>query len=239
MPQLLPLAIVLLTLGAGAPPEAPMRMQDAVLPVFVPGPEAVPGPALTAWLDAHPDALVKLPFTVWRGPLGEVTHAAIGAQRTPPAASVKLSDTALGVSLADRLRSLCGERARCLVSLSGLWEPGALSLRGIPERLEGEGPWRAAIARRASCLQVRVQKALHCARGPSGCEQCRAAEAGPALPKLLDLCPEGELARPVVEVVRDGEVQHRVYDVLQSFLTEAEGRAFAKAHGVEWVDAVP
>lgn len=84
-----------------------------------------------------------------------------------------------------------------------------------------------------ACFAIRALKPLHCARGPKRCERCRTAQAQPARPSLLDLCPKNpEAARPVVELERAGKAQFFAYDVVKVFTDEAEARAYAKAHGI-------
>lgn len=97
----------------------------------------------------------------------------------------------------------------------------------------------AEVERAPSCLAIRTQVELHCARGPKACAKCAAAAAKPPLPRLLDVCPEGDYARPTVSVVRDGKVTYRVYDVLRSFADAAEAKAFADKHGIVDVQLVP
>ena len=81
-------------------------------------------------------------------------------------------------------------------------------------------------------LVVRRIRMAHCKRGPERCEHCRAAAEKPALPKLLDVCPYGDAARPTTEVERAGTKSARPYDVLQVFADATEARAFAQKHGV-------
>ena len=229
-----------------APPEPGMRLQDAVPPVFVAVRVIEPGEEWARWLAGREGAHLHLPFTIWRGPLGEVTQAQLGADRWLTPQPVRLQDDALGVSLVDRLRARCGAPPEpCRIWLSGLWrgatdgQPARLELRAVGDPLSEAGPWAASVIRAPSCLVIRVQKALHCARGPERCTKCREAADGPALPKLLDLCPEGDVARPVVTFTRAGKEEHRVYDVVRTFPSLEEAKAFAGKHRIELLDAAP
>lgn len=210
-----------------------MRMQDAVPPVFVAGEKAEAGPSLDAWLAAHKADEVKLPFTIWRGALGDVEIAAIGVVATPPAESLRLSDSALGVSLHDRLQQACGAEPRCVVWLSGRFGDG-FSVLAFHGPVAPDATPTASAARSPDCLVIRTQRPIHCARGPERCRHCREAEEAPARPKLLDVCPDDRdlVARPVIDLVRDGETVHRVFDVVSVFADEAEAQAFATAHGI-------
>lgn len=216
-----------------------MRMQDAVPPVFVAGAKAEPGPALESWLVAHRGDEVKLPFTIWRGALGDVEQAALGVVAERPAAALHLSDSALGVSLHDRLQQACGADVRCVVWLSGRFgDAGAFTVLAFHGAVTPEGTLTAWAARPSSCLVIRTQQPIHCARGPKRCKDCREAQEAPAMPKLLDVCPDDRdlVARPVIDLVRDGAPAHLVYDVVQVFADEAEARAFAQAHGIVDMD---
>lgn len=102
---------------------------------FVDGPALSPASAVLAWLDGEGKGQrVQLPFAVVVSPLG-VESARLGA---PPLAddalSVKLDDTALGVSLADQLGKLCGADGACDVWLEGVWGAtvGGLDGPGMP-----------------------------------------------------------------------------------------------------------
>jgi hypothetical protein len=202
----------------------------------------VDDPGFEAWLRATRGA-VKLPFTIWRNPR---RVGAIGVHASPPKALLRFSDGALGIPLDERLRQLCGDADPCRVWLSGrlgesmplpVPEPETnFNVHAVHERVEGDGPHGAQSVRGPACLAIRSLKPLHCARGPQRCEKCKAAAASPAVPKLLDLCPWGEVAWPVIELQRGGETQHRTYDVLRSFADATEARAFAQKHGLTDVE---
>jgi len=216
------LALLLAADVPASPPRepAPMRLVPERPLVLVEGPTPEERSALE-WLAARPDALVRLPVTLVAG------RATLGG---PDGPALRLDDAALGVSLADRVRQLCPEAQSCALRLTGIFRPGApptLALRRIPERADDSS--RLQRARSPACLAVRLLRPLHCARGRERCERCREHEARPAVPKLLDLCPEGDLARPTVQA-GDGTI--RVYDVLRSFPDAAAARAFAAEHGV-------
>lgn len=232
---------LLLTLLAGTCTMAQDKreLHQAPATFFVGGPRVDDAEALQRWLSGHQHAAsVKLPFTVWRAQGGRLAGA-IGVHAQLPEPHYRFDDSALGIALPQRLERLCKEE-RCEVWLSGrlgsllgnATEP-TFSVFAVHELVTGGGPHFAQAGRRVDCLALQVMKKLHCARGPSRCEKCKAAAAEPARPKLLDLCPwPPDAARPVVELARDGGTQHRVYEVLKTFDTVEQARAFAAEYGL-------
>lgn len=220
-----------------------MLKQDHVPPIFAAGP-SVADVDFESWLKAT-RLPVKLPFTIWRAP-----HrvGAIGVHDAMPATVLSFSDSRLGISLDDRLHQTCGEADPCHIWLEGqrgvtvpLPASSPLSasspsdvfeVHAVHGPVEGAGPHAAQVVRDDACLAIRLMKPLHCARGPARCEKCKAAQASAPSPKLLDVCPHGDVARPTIEIERDGKTFYRSYDVLQTFADIGEARTFAKRHGV-------
>lgn len=241
------LLAVLIVTGATAvaePTGKPMRKQDWKPPIFVGGPRIDAKAELDAWITAQrmKQRSIKLPFTI----LGD-KQAVLGVVdgEVPAAQRIRLDDGALGVSLAERLRQLCPDRAqRCALWLSGRFgtlqnkdeDPRkTFSIFIVHERVADNvdrATLRAEGERPVDCLAIRFERPLHCARGASRCEKCRDAQKQPARPKLLDLCPEGDHARPTITVVRDGKEQVRVYDFLRAFDTSEAAEEFAQKHGI-------
>lgn len=228
--------------AVAAEPGGPMLMQDAVPAVFVPGVKAAPGVELDAWVMTRPGVELKLPVTIWRGTIGEIEHAEIGVVTDRTGEKLDLQDR-LGVALTDRLRTDCGDAARCVVWLSGRFgglvgDPpaavGAFSVLGYHGQVAADASPMASAARPTECLAIRLMQPIHCARGPKRCSGCREAMEVPAESRLLDLCPDNVevAARPVIDIVRNGVTEHRVFDVVRVFADEAEGRAFAERHGI-------
>ncbi len=202
--------------------DAGMRMQNFVPPIYADGPR-VDEAAFAAWFPKQTD--VKVPFTIWRKP---TRVGAVGVFT-----KLSFNDSALGISLDERLRQSCANEEPCRVWLSGrLSEPAVFNVFAVHERATGDGPQRAQFARGESCLAIRSLKPLHCARGPTRCEKCKLASTQPATPKLLDVCPWGDAARPTIETQRNGEKVFRTYDLLRSFAGESEAREFAQKHGL-------
>lgn len=83
------------------------------------GPALEPVDALKAWLEDSGDAVLRVPLTVTQTPPMRL-EARVGAL------PVRLDDTALGVSLVDRVRSACGETKTCTVWVEGRWRDGTL-----------------------------------------------------------------------------------------------------------------
>lgn len=232
-------------------PSSAVSKADWRPPVFVRGPKLADGRELDAWLarqrGKQPPVSLKLPFTIFAAD----RKAALGVVDDWPVQSrIRLDDGALGISLDERLRLLCPERpARCTLWLSGrfgaLLDEDAASLRtfavfAVHERIPADvdrGSLHASVERRPDCLAIRAQKPLHCARGSLRCARCKAAEQQPAKPRLLDLCPDGDQARPTIQITREGKQQVRVYDVLQTFDSADGAEAFAREHGIADVAA--
>ena len=90
---------------------------------FKPGSPLRPSERLEAWLDRQ-QGVLRLPVTISADSLGHVTRAMLGDLE------LKLGDSALGVSLADRIRQHCGPRASdagtppCVLRLEGRWVAG-------------------------------------------------------------------------------------------------------------------
>lgn len=212
-----------------------MRKQDHVPPIFANGP-SIGDPGFEAWLKTHAGP-VKLPFTIWREPR---RVGAIGVHTTMPASVLRFSDGSLGIPLDDRLRQICGDAEPCRVWLAGrlgesmpmpdLDPSTVFNVHAVHERVEGNGAHAAQFIRGDACLAIRSLKPLHCARGPDRCETCKKAQANAATPMLLDVCPVGDVARPTIEIVRNGKKTFQPYDVLQTFPDGEAARAFAKRH---------
>ena len=94
---------------------------------FAPGPSLDDPAALLAWLEAHPNAYLRLPVVVVTSTDGLPGHevAYIGTEPASPpdgAILLDLDDSTLGIGLSDRLRSLCdSENAFCVVWIEGTW----------------------------------------------------------------------------------------------------------------------
>lgn len=225
------------------------KTPQAPPPLWVDGPPLEPDKGLRRWLAAraakYPRALFRLPFTFFEG---QTSRAALGLPRAGETASThRLDDGALGISLADHLRRLRGTATGpCAVwlsvrvgSLLGAAEPEdlpRLSVFAVHERVEAAAAGeelRAQAARGSDCLAVRLLSHGHCARGPAICQRCAAAAEKPASPALLDLCPDGDAARPTIAVEREGQRTWVAYDVLRWFASVEEARAFATRHGLD------
>ena len=74
----------------------------------------------------------------------------------------------------------------------------------------------------------------HCARGPAMCAKCREME------KTREICllkvyaqSDGKVARPVIEVTRDGQRQFLEFDVEKVFKDASEARAYAAKNKIQ------
>lgn len=79
---------------------------------------------------------------------------------------------------------------------------------------------------------IREMRLAHCKRGPELCETCR--EMDVERPCLLDIAPDdaGLMQRRVIEVEVNGETEWREFDIVRSFESEEEARAYADEHGI-------
>ncbi|MHB1357560.1 MAG: hypothetical protein ACYCZF_16445 [Anaerolineae bacterium] len=79
---------------------------------------------------------------------------------------------------------------------------------------------------------IRATRSVHCSRGPVLCAKCRAMNEIKWM--LLDIDPpdQDKVARPTIEVTRDGKSEWRVYDVIRVFASASEARAYAFEHQV-------
>ena len=100
---------------------------------FVNGPAVADTPALSAWLSEHDGDRRLLALPVSMDNLGiEVTNFAVGS------ISIAVSDSALGVSLADHVRAKSEPNTRCRLWLQGFWSEGTLHLRRVGDPVDGE-----------------------------------------------------------------------------------------------------
>jgi uncharacterized sulfatase len=96
---------------------------------FTRGPDISPSSRLLAWLDAELQRgespggprRIRLPVSVTLDAAGGVASARIGVSDEADAIKVRLNDSALGISLADRARQMCGSGSRCAVWVEGFW----------------------------------------------------------------------------------------------------------------------
>jgi hypothetical protein len=106
---------------------------------FVDGPPVGDDDALANWLAAHDGDRRQLRLPVSMDNLGiAVANFVVGH------IAIHVDDTALGVSLADRVRAKSEGQARLQLWLEGYWSAGTLHLRRVGDRV-GEETVRAAI----------------------------------------------------------------------------------------------
>ena len=77
---------------------------------------------------------------------------------------------------------------------------------------------------------IRRVRLAHCKRGPDRCDQCREMDAERIC--LLDIRPEGEMQRRVIQV---GEIWYE-FEILRSFENKDEARSYAEEHGIDDVE---
>lgn len=87
--------------------------------VFKTGPKISDGKALLTWLNGH-SGLIQLPVVLTAGSLGfNNRDAKVGSLK------IVCDDAPLGISLADRARSMCEGQKTCELWLTGTWKGGA------------------------------------------------------------------------------------------------------------------
>lgn len=86
------------------------------------GPKLNQKDLLEAWLAEAQDAVLRLPLTIERGAYGQRTGAKLGERE------VLIDDAALGLSLADRLRTTCRDQNPCRVWVEGRWRDGTIQV---------------------------------------------------------------------------------------------------------------
>lgn len=84
---------------------------------------------------------------------------------------------------------------------------------------------------------IRATRSQHCSRGPVLCAKCRAMDEMKWM--LLDIDPprQGEVARPVIQVMLGTEPEWREYDLIRVFTSETEARAYATEHQIPLITA--
>ncbi len=84
------------------------------------------------------------------------------------------------------------------------------------------------------CQIIKEIPVIHCKRGPKNCKKCK--EVYKISYALLDICPEGEYARPVTEVIFEGKKTYRVYDVIKRFNSIEEAKEYAIENQILFAD---
>jgi len=130
---------------------------------FVDGPPIEPAAGLLAWLEktgaAQPRKRIRLPVVVRFSDAHRIGldggHIGVSPAIAPGAIQVALDDTAMGISLLDRVREACPDdkQTECVVWLEGTWLGGprkqlqVLRLVGVnpPAPPGGGAPIRALI----------------------------------------------------------------------------------------------
>lgn len=100
---------------------------------FVDGPAVDDTPSLAAWLAAHDGdpRQLKLPVSMEHGGTRLANFEVGGIE-------IHVSDSALGVSLADHVRRKCTGQPRCRLWLQGCWSANTLHLRRVGDPV-GDG----------------------------------------------------------------------------------------------------
>lgn len=76
----------------------------------------------------------------------------------------------------------------------------------------------------------------HCARGPKHCAICREASNNPRICLLRIFHDAGDIARPVIELERDGQISFHEYDVLRDFEDMTTALEYARSNNIEDID---
>ncbi|MBW2254949.1 MAG: hypothetical protein JRI25_10180 [Deltaproteobacteria bacterium] len=109
---------------------------------FVDGPALSPSADLVAWFEGDgAGKLVQLPVVVTPSPLG-LASGHVGVLPEPPGADallLKLDDTAMGVSLADKIRGDCPAGQACVIWVEGIWG-ATVAMPDMPAMPSMDGP---------------------------------------------------------------------------------------------------
>jgi len=108
-----------------------MQLRPHVELTFTRGPALSPPDALRAWLEQQGDRTVRLPVTLVLEAPHRIASARVGEL------PVTLDDSALGISLVDRLRQACPGQGECRVRLEGRWGPDFRVLHFVGPVAEG------------------------------------------------------------------------------------------------------
>jgi hypothetical protein len=76
---------------------------------------------------------------------------------------------------------------------------------------------------------IRKMRLAHCKRGPARCEKCRELDVDRLC--LLEIDPEGEMQRRVIQLYDEGAWHE--FEIVRTFDSEEEARAYAARHGIE------
>ena len=117
--------LLLWSVAACAPvtAEIPMRTKvPYVEKAKTVGPKLHEKEALETWLANAHEAVLRLPVTIERGGYGQRVGAKLGERE------VGIDDSALGLSLTDRLRSASPSENPCRVWVEGRWRDGTIQV---------------------------------------------------------------------------------------------------------------
>lgn len=133
---------------APAPTETTMQKGPRPTPDIEAAQALSPTADVLAWLAQQaPTTLLRVPVELTVSVMG-VSGASLGFAADRPA--IKVNDSALGESLADRAAEFCGEAETCALWLWGNWKDGGLRVT----KVEGA----IAVADRAAATHVFVAK---------------------------------------------------------------------------------
>jgi len=87
-----------------------------------------------------------------------------------------------------------------------------------------------------SCHIIRKVHLAHCKKGPALCAKCREMDVERIC--LLDIDPPqaGQIQRRVIQVSRAGQPTWVEFDIVRTFASQEEARAYAGLHGIEDVN---
>ena len=81
---------------------------------------------------------------------------------------------------------------------------------------------------RESIYIIRKISVPHCARGPLRCEKCKEAVKKEEICLLKAYIEPGEIARPMIEIYKNGKNFLCEYDVVETFKNENEAADYVK-----------
>ncbi|MHA1276729.1 MAG: hypothetical protein ACTSQI_15320 [Candidatus Helarchaeota archaeon] len=73
----------------------------------------------------------------------------------------------------------------------------------------------------------------HCARGPKLCEKCKEAAKSKKICLLEIFLEPGNIARPTIEVIKNGEPHYYEFEIVKVFSTEQDAKEFAAKNNID------
>nr|MDO8079193.1 hypothetical protein [Candidatus Freyarchaeota archaeon] len=90
--------------------------------------------------------------------------------------------------------------------------------------------------KKESIYVIRKMSVPHCARGPLRCEKCKEMEREKKICLLKVYFEPGEIARPMIEIYKNGKKRLCEYDLAKTFEDEKEAKDYAKKNALNLLE---